>query len=205
MATRKIKDIIADMRAAANDDGKDFATLAEKTNERALELEAILAKDKADFKFAIIAMTLALLFVIAFAYITDMYNDDLREDVIQKKEIITKYEQATKHDTIHTYVNEDGKEITVPSLLDDNMKLMNKISILELEKSISELKLDMIKKKYGIEVVQANDEVHIEAKEVDSAKLLLPVFRDRLKYDSIKGQWTVTRRVVQVGDKTYPE
>ena len=63
----------------------------------------------------------------------------------------------------------------------------------------------MIKKKYGIEVVQANNEVHIEAKEVDSAKLLLPVFRDRLKYDSIKGQWTVTRRVVQIGDKTYPE
>lgn len=64
MATRKISDIIADMRAAATDDGRDFATLAEKTNERAAELEAILAKEKADNKFAAIAFTLTILFVL---------------------------------------------------------------------------------------------------------------------------------------------
>lgn len=205
MATRKIKDIIADMRTAANDDGKDFAVLAENTNERAAELEAILAKEKADEKFAFIMVILALLFVGAFAIITYISNDDLRDDVTQKKDIINKFEQAVRHDTIHTYIDEDGKEITVPSLLDDNMKLMNKISILELEKSIYELKLDIIKSNYGIEVVKDNNKYHIEAKEADSAKRLLPVFRDRLKYDSIKGQWTVTRRVVKVGDKTYPE
>lgn len=205
MKTRKLSDIIEDLRAAANDDSLDSIILHKEVDMRASELEAILAKEKSDGKFAVIVSILFMLFSVAFAVITYMNNDDLREDVTQKKEIITKYEKAVSRDTIHTYVDEDGKEITVPSLLDDNMKLMNKISILELEKSISELKLDMIKKKYGIEVVQANNEVHIEAKEVDSAKLLLPVFRDRLKYDSIKGQWTVTRRVVQIGDKTYPE
>lgn len=193
MATRKIKDIIADMRAAANDEGKDFATLAEKTNERAAELEAILAKEKADERFAFIMAILALLFVGAFAVITYMSNDDLRDDVTQKKDIITKFERAVRHDTIHTYVDKDGKEITVPSLLDDNMKLMNKISMLEFEKSMYELKLDIIKSRYGIEVVENNNNYYVEAKEADSAKLLLPVFRDRLKYDSIKKQWTITR------------
>lgn len=205
MATRKIKDIIADMRAAAADDGKDFATLAEETNKRAMELEAILAKERADNKFAFIAFTLSILFAIAFAYITDMYNDNLLEDVTQKKEIITKYEQAVRHDTIHTYYDENGKEITVSSLLDDNMRLMNKVSLLEMEISMYETKLDEIKQLYGIEFVKERNEYRIEAKQADSAKLLLPVFRDRLKYDSIKKQWTVTRRSVQIGDKTYPE
>lgn len=205
MATRKIKDIIADMRAAANDNSKEFDTLAERTNERAAELEAILAKERSDERFAFIVAMLAMLFVGAFAIITYMSNDDLREDVTQKKDIITKYEQAVRHDTIHTYYDKDGKEITIPILLDDNMRLMNKISDLEQEKSMYELKLDIIKSRYGIEIVKDNNEYRIDAKEADSAKLLLPVFRDRLKYDSIKGQWMVTRKVVQVGDKTYPE
>lgn len=205
MATRKIKDIIADMRAAAADDGKDFATLAEETNKRAMELEAILAKERADNKFAAIAFTLTILFVLAFAFITNMYNDNLLEDVTQKKEIITKYEQAVRHDTIHTYYDESGKEITVSSLLDDNMRLMNKVSLLEMEISMYKTKLDAIKQLYGIEFVKEKNEYRIEAKQADSAKLLLPVFRDRLKYDSIKKQWSVTRRSVQIGDKIYPE
>ena len=193
------------MRAAAADDGKDFATLAEETNKRAMELEAILAKERADNKFAAIAFTLTILFVLAFAFITNMYNDNLLEDVTQKKEIITKYEQAVRHDTIHTYYDESGKEITVSSLLDDNMRLMNKVSLLEMEISMYETKLDAIKQLYGIEFVKEKNEYRIEAKQADSAKQLLPVFRDRLKYDSIKKQWTVTRRSVQIGDKIYPE
>lgn len=205
MSTRKIKDIITDMRAAAADDGKDFSTLAEKTIARASELEAILAKERADNKFAVIAFTLAILFVIAFAFITHMYNDDLKDDVTQKKEIITKYEQAVRRDTIYTYHDQDGKEITMSSLLDDNLRLMNKISLLEMEKSMCETKLEAIKKLYGIEFVKERNEYHIEAKQADSAKLLLPVFRDRLKYDSIKKQWTVTRRSVKIGDTIYPE
>jgi predicted RNase H-like nuclease (RuvC/YqgF family) len=134
-----------------------------------------------------------------------MYNDNLLEDVTQKKEIITKYEQAVRHDTIHTYYDESGKEITVSSLLDDNMRLMNKVSLLEMEISMYKTKLDAIKQLYGIEFVKEKNEYRIEAKQADSAKLLLPVFRDRLKYDSIKKQWSVTRRSVQIGDKIYPE
>ena len=192
MATRKIKDIIADMRAAVADDSKDFAVLSEKTIERAAELEALLAKEKADDKFAIIAFSLTLLFVMAFAFITDMYNDDLREDVTQKKEIITKYEQAVRHDTIHTYFDENGKEITVPGLLDDNLKLMNKVSDLEYKIDLYKMKLQDIEIRYGVKVVDDKNLFHLEAKKVDSALILLPVFRDKMTYDSIKSRWTIS-------------
>ena len=189
------------MRAAAADDGKDFGTLAEKTIERAAELEAILAKERADNKFAAIAFTLSILFVLAFAFITDMYNDNLLEDVTQKKEIITKYEQATRHDTIHTYFDKDGKEITVPGLLDDNLKLMNKISDLEYKIDLYKMKLQDIEIQYGIKVVDDRNLFHIEAKKVDSALILLPVFRDKMTYDSIKSRWTISIETEKINKK----
>lgn len=205
MATRRISEIIEDLRTAAKDANLDISNLQKNTEERASELEAILAKEKSDAKFMAVIGFLAILFSAAVAIITSMSNDDLREDVTQKKEIITKYEQAVRHDTIHTYYDENGKEITVSSLLDDNMRLMNKVSLLEMEISMYKTKLDAIKQLYGIEFVKGRNEYRIEAKQADSARRLLPVFRDRLKYDSIKKQWTVTRRSVQIGDKTYPE
>ena len=180
------------MRAAANDNGKDFATLAEKTNERAVELEAILAKEKADERFAFIMAFLVLLFVVAFAIITYMSNDDLRDDVTQKKEIITKYEKSVRHDTVHTYIDKDGKEITVPSLLDDNLKLMNKISDLEYKIDLYKMKLQDIETLYGIKVVDDKALFHLEAKKVDSALILLPVFRDKMAFDSTRNRWSIS-------------
>lgn len=190
MATRKISDIIEQLRAAANDNDMDVSALREKTNEQASELESILKKEKANENYIHIFVILMLLFMGAFALITYMNNDDLREDVTQKKDIITKYENAVIHDTIRTYVDENGKEITVPSLLDDNIKLMNKISEMEAKMSLYEFKLKYIKNRYGIRM----DRGKVESKEVDSAILLLPVYRDRLSYDSIKKQWSVIRK-----------
>lgn len=201
MATRKIRDIIADMRAAANDDGKDFATLAEKTNERAAELEAILAKEKADEKFGLIMVMLVLLFVGAFAIITYISNDDLREDITQKKEIITKYEESVKYDTVHTYIDKDGKEITVPSLLEDNLKLMNKIGDLEYKIDLYKIKLQDIEMQYGIKVVDDKSFFHLEAKKVDSAMILLPVFRDKMAFDSTKNRWKISIETEKINRK----
>ena len=208
METRKIKDIIADMRADAASGSHDFDVLAKYTIERADELEAILKQEKADGKFYLVVALLAVVFSTVAAFITDMYNNDLKDDVTQKKEIISKFENAVRHDTIHTYYDKDGKEITVQSLLNDNIKLMNRINELNLQLSIRDIQLDEIEARYGIKVVKekgSNVRYHIDGKKADSALHLLPVFRDRVSYDSIKRQWSVTRRTVKIGDKTYPE
>ena len=135
---------------------------------------------------------LVLLFVGAFAIITYISNDDLREDITQKKEIITKYEESVKYDTVHTYIDKDGKEITVPSLLEDNLKLMNKIGDLEYKIDLYKIKLQDIEMQYGIKVVDDKSFFHLEAKKVDSAMILLPVFRDKMAFDSTKRQWTIS-------------
>ncbi len=205
MAISKIKDIIEEMRAAANDNGLDASALREKTIEQASELEAILKNEKANDRYYILLAILSLMFTITFAFITASYNDDLREDVTQKKEIITKFENAVRHDTISMYYDQDGKELTVPSLLDDNLKLMNKISLLEYKNELYEIHLQYIDSRYGIKIIHDMDKSYVEGKKVDSALLLLPVYRDRLSYDSIKKQWTVKRTTVKVGDKSYTE
>lgn len=205
MATRRISEIIEDLRTAAKDANLDISNLQKNTEERASELEAILAKEKSDAKFMAVIGFLAILFSAAVAIITSMSNDDLREDVTQKKEIITKYEESVRHDTVYKYRDQNGNEITVPSLLEDNLNLMKKINDLEYRNSLNEVKLQSIEAHYGIKVVDDKNLFHLEANRVDSALRLLPVFRDRLKYDSVKGHWSVTRRMVQIGDKTYPE
>ena len=205
MATRKISEIIEDLRTAVKDDNMTISDLQKNTEERASELEAILAKEKSDAKFMAVIGFLAILFSVAVAIITSMSNDDLREDVTQKKEIITKYEESVRHDTVYKYRDQNGNEITIPSLLEDNLNLMKKINDLEYQNSLNELKLQSIESQYGIKVVGDKNLFHLEANRVDSALRLLPVFRDRVKYDSVKGQWSVTRRTVQIGDKSYPE
>jgi len=200
MKTKSIKDIIIDLRAAANDENRDFASLSDKANKQAAELEAILAREKAEDRFTLIALVLFFLFLGGYALITGLYNDDLRDDVGQKKEIITKYEEAVRHDTVITYHDQDGKEITVQSLLDDNFKLMNKIADLEYKASVYEIYLKDIENRYGIKVIDENNTIHLEAKKVDSALMLLPVYRDKISYDSVKGHWSVSRKSIKVGD-----
>lgn len=192
MATRRISEIIEDLRTAAKDANLDISNLQKNTEERASELEAILAKEKSDTKFMAVIGFLAILFSAAAAIITSMSNDDLREDVTQKKEIITKYEESVRHDTVYKYRDQNGNEITVPILLDDNLKLMNKIHDLEFKLDQYEMKLQSIEAQYGIKVVNDKNLYHLEGRKVDSALLLLPVFRDKMTYDSIKKQWTIS-------------
>jgi hypothetical protein len=205
MKTKNIKDIISDLRTAASDESRDFASLSDNAKKQAAELEAILAKEKAEDRFALIVLALSFLFIGGYALITSLYNDDLRDDVSQKKEIITKYEEAVKHDTVITYRDHDGTEITVQSLLDDNLKLMDRIADLEYKASVYEIYLKNIENRYGIKVIEENNTIRLDAKKVDSALILLPVYRDKVSYDSIKGHWSVSRRSIKVGDETYTE
>lgn len=201
MKTRNIKDIIEDLMSTANDDNQEITALQKKNKELASELSEIMRKERTT-AFIIV---LLLLFVSAFAFITLMSNDNLREDVTQKKELLTKFEEAVKQDSISVHTDQDGNKLTVSGLLDDNLKLMNKISDLEFRVSLYEMQLDNLKARYGIKLIKENNSYYIEAKEVDSAMMLLHSFRDRISYDSVNHQWSITRKIVKVGDKTIQE
>lgn len=193
MATRKIEDVVKDLKSTASDKDLDVSDIRDKVGKHAEELSAIIRKEESFLKWTLAIFFPVLLFLVAYAIITDISADDLRNDVSTKKEIIKQYENGGLTDTVHTYVDSAGNEITVKSLLDDNMKLMQQLSHESYERRMKEVYLDVIREQYGIRVYESNSQIHVEAARVDSALMLLGTYRDKLKYDEQKHQWTISR------------
>ena len=193
MATRKIEDVVKDLKSTASDKDLDVSDIRDKVGKHAEELSAIIRKEESFQKWTLVISFLVLLFLVTYAIITDISADDLRNDVSTKKEIIKQYENGGLTDTVHTFVDSAGNEITVQSLLDDNMKLMQQLSHESYERRMKEIYLDVIKEQYDIRVYESNSQIHVEAARVDSALMLLGTYRDKLKYDEQKHQWTISR------------
>ena len=121
MKTRQIKEIIEDLRTTVNSDDQDITVFRKKTNERLSDREDILKKEESSINYVLIVSILIILFIGAYSLITSMSNDDLREDVTSKKEIITQYEKVVMSDSAYSHTYLDGKELTVSDLLDDNL------------------------------------------------------------------------------------
>lgn len=68
-------------------------------------------------------------------------------------------------------------------------QLANQADSLEALKS----KLRLVTRNYPISFTEKNGVVYIHSSEMDSALLLLPVYRDKIKYDSKRNAWCVTR------------
>lgn len=193
MATRKIEDVVKDLGYAASDNNLDVSALREKVGKHAEEINTIIRKEESFLRWMLVISMLVLLFLVAYTIITDISADDLRNDVSTKKEIIKQYENGGLSDTVHTYVDSDGNEITVKSLLDDNMKLMQQLNHERYERQMRDLYLDVIREQYNIRVYERNNQIHVEADRVDSALMLLGTYRDKLKYDEPKKQWIISR------------
>lgn len=193
MATREIEDVIKDLKSIASDKDLDVSDIRDKVGKHAEELSALIRKWESFLKWALVISSLVLLFLVVYAIITGISADDLRNDVSTKKEIIKQYENGGLIDTVHTFVDSAGNEITVQSLLDDNMKLMQQLSHESYERRMKEIYLDVIKEQYDIRVYESNSQIHVEAARVDSALMLLGTYRDKLKYDEQKHQWTISR------------
>jgi len=201
MATRKIDDVVKDLESAASDKNLDVSALREKVGKYAGEINVIIRKEESFFKWILAISILALLFLVTYTIITDMSADDLRNDVTTKKEIIRQYENGSLSDTVHVYVDSNGNEMTVKSLLNDNMKLMQQLNHESYERRMKELYLDVIREQYDIRVYERNNHIYVEADRVDSALMLLGTYRDKLKYDDQKRQWSISRTDIETSVK----
>lgn len=61
-------------------------------------------------------------------------------------------------------------------LINENYQLLRKISVLEN-------KMKLIKHEYGIKVIDDGKSYYLQANKVDSALMLLDVYRDKIYYD----------------------
>ena len=183
---------VKDIKDALSQSNLNDSELREKVSEHTAELEDMLKKEKAENKFYGLLFFLSLLFIIVFAFITYMDNEDIRNTITEKKDIITKYETITRNDTTIKYSDKERRELTVSNLLNENLELLKTINNYEYKIHKYETYLDLIKQQYGITVIDENNSIKTKGERVDSALLLLNVYRDKLKFDSIKKHWYIT-------------
>lgn len=198
MKTRTYKEIINDLRSFSSEKTELNPEEKEQLNKYADELDSI----SKDSKFSVILLFIFLVGSMFMWILNSIENDDLTYDNQHKKSLIESYEKIIRFedDSTHsfTYRTRDGLPLTYQDLMDENYELLNENSemskqklILEHENEKNKNYLDLIKRQYGIYVVERDNKVWVEGAKVDSALMLLNVYRDKLKYDSEKKEWWV--------------
>lgn len=196
MKTKNIDDILKNLNDLVK--SKDLGTEEYKLKvcKSVSDLNALQeTKRKYEKTISLLLLIFAtiLLFMFTFTFITYTSKDDLQKNLTEQSKIIGKYENIVKKNPLHSseavYTDEKGNKITVQSLLDDNMRLMQKLSD-------AEGNLDLIKQRYGIDIIDNGKTFEIRAAKVDSGLFLLDVYRDKIKYNPVKKQWVINRTYI---------
>lgn len=112
--------------------------------------------------------------------------DSLQEDVSQKARIIKTYEKMTRQKDNLVVSDSRGRKIRVDSIVKENETFLHDIAGYKQ-------KLELIKVNYGIEVIEDGNTMYVKGDRVDSALMLLDVFRDAIHYDKKKRSYYVER------------
>lgn len=123
-------------------------------------------------------------FFVTYFLISNYHIDGLRKDIEQKDEIIQDYTRLVSEPKMVS--DRNGNKISVDSLVKENANLINDISEYKT-------RLDLIERNYDIHVENKNGLYKVKADKVDSALLLLNMFRDAISYDPRTRNWVVTR------------
>lgn len=125
-----------------------------------------------------------VVFSVTYFLISNYHIDGLRKDIEQKDEIIQDYTRLVSEPKMVS--DRNGNKISVDSLVKENANLINDISEYKT-------RLDLIERNYDIHVENKNGLYKVKADKVDSALLLLNMFRDAISYDPRTRNWVVTR------------
>ena len=204
MAKREYKDVIKDLKSFASDneqlDSEGKAKLLAYIN----EVVDVGKKDMKDVAYFLLFLLIMLIGAIAMWIISDIRSNDLESDIKVKKEMIQDYEKIIRfeNDSTHTFVyqTKNGTPITYQELMNENLDLLNHNSRLKIDliKKDEELRtkniyLDLARKNYGIRFIEKKNCYRIEAPKVDSAMMLLELYRDKIKYNAKDKTWSVSR------------
>lgn len=177
-----------------------------KYKDKILELDALFEMKKKEEKGSLVFTLFLLLFTLTIGVIVGhlyqeninlkWYKDEFKKMVLSNDvnaDIRYSYYMDTDS-TIMTY-GELGESLTI--LSKEANKNINELAILKSQ-------LQKIQKSFGINIIEnQNDSTiyyTIEAPALDSALMLLPVYRDRIQYDQDSKTWRIQYYAV---DSTY--
>ena len=181
-----IKEELGQLEAA----GIDVSRYQKRANELMEEFKSTTEKARRETRIVAMISCIFCILIVAFAAIVNLSNLSLKKDVSDKNAIIEKYEQMVRSlGNEHSLNTKQGQTHGEPSsneLINENYQLLQKISYLEN-------KMKLIKHEYGIKVIDDGKSYYLQANKVDSALMLLDVYRDKIHYDAKKKEWIVVR------------
>lgn len=181
-----IKEELGQLEAA----GIDVSRYQKRANELMEEFKSTTEKARRETRIVAMISCIFCILIVALAAIVNLSNLSLKKDVSDKNAIIEKYEQMVRTLGIDTDGNSKlHKTNGLPDsneLINENYQLLQRISDLEN-------KMKLIKHEYGIKVIDDGKSYYLQANKVDSALMLLDVYRDKIHYDAKKKEWIVVR------------
>lgn len=170
--------------------GLDYETYKEQPEKLNEELEKILKKVRKKNQIISVISFVACLFVVCLSAIANFSYLAMKDELTEKNVIIQKYEQIvhslgtnTDSEKLHGNLQERSSSTEI---VNEKYRMLEKISDLES-------KIKLIKKQYDISVINDGKSYYLKANKVDSALLLLDVYRDKIHFDSKKNEWIVVR------------
>jgi len=181
----------------------------EKINILQIESQDYIKQKENSATANVFAVAFILLFLgvsLVFNFLSSRENDILQKDNIEKKNIIAKLQwsdslfnqimkiKSNYNDNfkgVFFYRNRDGEIITYEELKIENDSLFSKEIDMANENNRLQEKLNLIRKNYNITIKETDKYITTEAPQLDSALLLLPFYRNKIKYDNENKTWII--------------
>ncbi|MDO5587856.1 MAG: hypothetical protein Q4G12_02890 [Bacteroidales bacterium] len=144
-------------------------------------------------------LSLLLLVVLLFSVIGNYLLIDRNEALTSKIESLeygdSLFKQFMEPDSASTitYRVKGGKPVTYRQLMAEHDSLEVEYQNIESLKEHYRIELGLATRNYPIHFTKENNTYTIHAPQIDSALLLLPVYRDMIEYDKKSNTWSVER------------
>lgn len=176
---------------AANTSEENMRELVSKFEQK------IVIQEKAKKGFNTMLILLLLVFAslgICLFLVLDR-NDTLEQKITNMEYRDSLFNQIMQPDSNSTVVYRvrNGIPVTYNQLANETDSLLQLTHDIESTKETYRIKLGLVTRNYPVSFTDSDGIITIHSSEIDSALLLLPVYRDKISYDSKRKTWNVTR------------
>ncbi len=122
-------------------------------------------------------------------------NDTLEQKITNMEHRDSLFNQIMQPDSNSTIVYRvrNGIPVTYNQLASESDSLLQLTHDIESVKETYRIKLGLVTRNYPVSFTDRDGIISIHAAKIDSALLLLPLYRDKISYDSKRKTWSVTR------------
>ena len=122
-------------------------------------------------------------------------NDSLEQKISNMEYRDSLFNQIMQPDSNSTVVYRvrNGIPVTYNQLASESDSLLQLTHDIESVKETYRIKLGLVTRNYPVSFTDCDGIISIHAAKIDSALLLLPLYPDKISYDSKRKTWSVTR------------